>query len=100
MYNKIIYFLLILYVCTSCINPNVKAQKEEVEKLIKREREKEEEIKSIQGKECNAVLILSLCWKYGEKLRRWHNLDTQIGNEGEKANKSGGVLNPAMLSVG
>ena len=46
-----------------------------------------------------AVSILSKCWKHGEDLRRWHNLDTQIGNEGEKANESGGVLNPALLSV-
>lgn len=46
-----------------------------------------------------AVSILSKCWKHGEDLRRWHNLDTQIGNEGEKANDNGGVLNPAMLSV-
>lgn len=37
---------------------------------------------------------------YGEALRRWHNKDTQIGNEGYRANESGGVLNPAVLSVG
>lgn len=47
-----------------------------------------------------AVSILAQCWKYGEDLRRWHNLDTQIGDEGKKANKSGGVLNPAILSIG
>lgn len=47
-----------------------------------------------------AVAMLSACWKYGEDLRRWHNLDTQIGNEGEKANESGGVLNPALLNIG
>lgn len=47
-----------------------------------------------------AVSMLSQCWAHGEELRRWHNLDTQIGNEGEKANESGGVLNPALLSVG
>jgi hypothetical protein len=46
-----------------------------------------------------AVLILARCWKHGDQLRRWHNLSTQIGNEGEKANESGGVLNPAMLSI-
>lgn len=43
---------------------------------------------------------LSHFWIHGEALRRWHNLDTQIGNEGEKANESGGVLNPAVLSIG
>jgi len=47
-----------------------------------------------------AVSSLSHFWKHGEKLRQWHNLDTQIGNEGEKANESGGVLNPALLSMG
>ena len=47
-----------------------------------------------------AVSILSQCWKHGEELRRWHNLSTQIKDEGEKANDSGGVLNPAVLSIG
>ena len=47
-----------------------------------------------------AVSMLSRCWKYGEELRRWHNIKTQVGNEGEKANESGGVLNPALLSIG
>jgi hypothetical protein len=46
-----------------------------------------------------AVSILAHCWVHGEELRRWHNLQTQIGDEGEKANKSGGVLNPALLTV-
>lgn len=46
-----------------------------------------------------AVSILSQVWIHGEQLRRWHNLKTQIGNEGEKANESGGVLNPALLSI-
>lgn len=47
-----------------------------------------------------AVSILSQVWAHGEGLRRWHNLDTQIGDEGERANKEGGVLNPALLSIG
>ena len=47
-----------------------------------------------------AVRILAKCWKHGEELRRWHNLDTQIGTEGEKANKNGGCLNPALLTIG
>lgn len=47
-----------------------------------------------------AVSMLAQCWEYGEQLRRWHNLKTQIGTEGEAANKSGGVLNPALLKVG
>ena len=46
-----------------------------------------------------AVSTLSQCWKHGEQLRQWHNLKTQLGNEGEKANESGGVLNQALLSI-
>lgn len=47
-----------------------------------------------------AVSSLAHCWKHGEQLRRWHNKKTQLGNEGDKANESGGVLNPALLSIG
>lgn len=47
-----------------------------------------------------AVAILSDCWVFGEDLRRWHNLDIQIKDEGERANERGTVLNPAMLRVG
>lgn len=46
-----------------------------------------------------AVAMLADVWKHGEELRKWHNIDTQIGTEGEKANKSGAVLNPALLNV-
>ena len=45
-----------------------------------------------------AVSILSKVWKHGEDLRCWHNLKTQIGNEGEIANENGGTLNPALLT--
>ena len=47
-----------------------------------------------------AVHTLSSCWARGEELRRWHNLKTQLGREGERANELGGVLNPALLNVG
>ena len=47
-----------------------------------------------------AVSVLSNVWKHGDDLRRWHNLDTQIQDEGERANESGGVLNPAVMSTG
>lgn len=47
-----------------------------------------------------AVSILAKAWKHGDELRRWHNLDTQIGTEGEAANASGGTLNPALLTIG
>lgn len=46
-----------------------------------------------------AVSTLAQTWIHGDTLRRWHNLDTQIGNEGERANTSGGVLNPALLNI-
>ncbi len=46
-----------------------------------------------------AVSELARCWAYGEELRLWHNLDTQLGTEGEAANESGGVLNPALLNI-
>lgn len=47
-----------------------------------------------------AVHVLSQCWEHGEELRLWHNLDTQIGTEGEAVNAAGGVLNPAVMVVG
>lgn len=47
-----------------------------------------------------AVGVLAKVWKHGEALRRWHNKETQIGTEGDKANETGGVLNPAVLSIG
>lgn len=36
----------------------------------------------------------------GDEFRRWWNKDNQIKDEGDRANESGGVLNPALLSVG
>jgi hypothetical protein len=47
-----------------------------------------------------SVGCLSRAWRHGEQLRRWHNKGTQIGNEGDKANETGGVLNPAILRIG
>ena len=47
-----------------------------------------------------AVSILSQVWEYGEELRVWHNLDVQLGNEGERANIERNVLNPALLMIG
>jgi hypothetical protein len=47
-----------------------------------------------------AVSVLTTVWEHGDRLRRWHNLDTQIRNEGERANESGGVLNPAIINIG
>ena len=47
-----------------------------------------------------AVGILAKVWIHGEELRRWHNHKTQIGDEGDRANEEGGVLNPALLHIG
>jgi hypothetical protein len=47
-----------------------------------------------------AVSVLSHVWVHGEELRQWHNKDTQIGDEGDKANETGGVLNPALVRIG
>lgn len=47
-----------------------------------------------------AVSILSSVWIHGEQLRRWSNRDIQIKDEGDKANDTGGVLNPALLCIG
>jgi len=47
-----------------------------------------------------AVAVLATVWEHGEQLRRWHNLETQLRDEGEVANESGGVLNPAVLRAG
>ena len=44
-----------------------------------------------------AVSILAFFWQHGEELRCWHNLKTQMHNEGEIANKGTGVLNPALI---
>jgi len=46
-----------------------------------------------------AVYTLSQYWVYGEQLRLWHNKFTQIGTEGDNANESGDVLDPASLEV-
>ncbi len=47
-----------------------------------------------------AVSTLAAVWIHGEALRRWHNVKHQISHEGERANETGGVLNPALLSIG
>lgn len=47
-----------------------------------------------------AVRMIVECWRHGEIFRRWHNKETQIGTEGDEANKSGGILNPAIIVVG
>ncbi len=46
-----------------------------------------------------AISVLAGYWVHGGTLRRWHNLKTQIGHEGERANETGGTLNPALLNI-
>lgn len=47
---------------------------------------------------CVASMV-SKCHSRGEEFRRAWNSDRQIGNEGDKANDDGGVLNPALLNI-
>ncbi len=44
--------------------------------------------------------MISKCHSRGEEFRRKWNKNNQIGDEGDKANESGGVLNPALLNIG
>lgn len=46
-----------------------------------------------------AVSMLAKCWQHGEELRRWNNTRFQLHNEGDKANESGGVINPALMTI-
>ena len=46
-----------------------------------------------------AAWTLGEYWIHGEILRKWHNLDTQIGDEGEAANRKGTTLNPALMMI-
>lgn len=43
--------------------------------------------------------MVSQCHSRGEEFRRKWNIFNQIQNEGERANKNGGVLNPALLNI-
>jgi hypothetical protein len=44
--------------------------------------------------------MVSGCHSRGDEFRRKWNIDNQIRDEGEKANASGGVLNPAVMLIG
>jgi uncharacterized protein YyaL (SSP411 family) len=46
-----------------------------------------------------SVLLLSMFWRYGDALRRWHNIKVQYGDEGIKANKTKRVLNSAVINL-
>lgn len=62
---------------------------------------KESEAGGITGFMAGCVAsMVSACHERGEEFRRQWNSDNQIGNEGDKANDEGGVLNPALLVVG
>ena len=43
--------------------------------------------------------IISQCHSRGDEFRRAWNLCMQIRDEGERANDSGGILNPALLNI-
>lgn len=42
---------------------------------------------------------IAACHSRGDEFRRKWNIDNQISDEGEKANDSGRILNPAVLVV-
>lgn len=47
-----------------------------------------------------AAAILAKCWVHGEPFRRWFNIHNQLGDEGERANEKGTILNTALLNIG
>ena len=47
-----------------------------------------------------AVQILSKHWIHGDALRRWHNSQNLSPEQAKKANKKGGVVNTAILTIG
>jgi len=46
-----------------------------------------------------AASMISTYHSRGEEFRAKWNIDNQIGTEGEKANESGGTLNPALVTM-
>ncbi|MFH0905233.1 MAG: hypothetical protein V1826_00720 [bacterium] len=47
---------------------------------------------------CGVIPLLVKLWDYGEDFRRWHNRQTQVGREGEHANKTGGILDASVIN--
>ena len=47
---------------------------------------------------CVASMV-SKCHIRGEEFRKQWNIDNQIHDEGEKVNVTGGVINPALLTI-
>ena len=47
---------------------------------------------------CVAQMVAK-CHERGDEFRRVWNKENQINDEGDKANESGGVLNPALVTV-
>lgn len=85
------------------INDGRKQSKPQIARIISEQAERLSHLADTRGvsgyMHGAAVATLSRTWKHGELLRRWHNLDTQLGGEGQSANKQGGVLNPAILNL-
>jgi hypothetical protein len=46
-----------------------------------------------------AAQMISNCHSQGDEFRRAWNLKYQIHDEGERANESGGILNPALMTI-
>jgi hypothetical protein len=71
----------------------------DADKLVMRA-DKEIKAQGITGFMAGCVAsMVSHCHSRGEEFRRTWNLETQIHHEGEKANESGGILNPACLNI-
>lgn len=47
---------------------------------------------------CISQMVIE-CHDKGEDFRKKWNLDCQINKEGEEANKTGGILNPALINI-
>jgi hypothetical protein len=46
-----------------------------------------------------AVSALSHFWEHGDALRAWHNREYLPEDKAQEADKSGGVVNPAILTI-
>lgn len=47
-----------------------------------------------------AVSTLAQTWVHGDELRRWHNRKYMTEERAAKADETGGVVNPAILTIG
>lgn len=78
---------------------SVEITKDTVHALVSRA-DDESKVGGITGFMAGAVAsMVSQCHERGEEFRQAWNNEVAIGDEGEKANDEGGVLNPALLNI-